>query len=154
MFVSKNVRVVLTATAMIVAVFMAACTHNSVGPSATSPSAAIIAPAAVVNGTWKLQSLTRPDSTTVTIMEPGQFTLELGEDSRIALRVDCNRGTGSYTLTGNTLTVGPLATTKAYCSSAPLDDEYLNALGGESVVAATASTLEVSSRRGTLRFGR
>ncbi len=151
--VSKNVRVARSIVFAIV-VSTAACAHNSGGSSATSPSAPIVDPAAVVNGSWTLQSLTRPDSSTVSITEPGQFTLQLGEDNRVTLRIDCNRGTGSYTLAASTLTIGPLATTKAYCASAPLDNEYLLVLGGQSVVTATQSSLEVSSPRGTLRFGK
>jgi heat shock protein HslJ len=108
-----------------------------------------------VTGSWKLQSLTRPDSTVVNISEPVRFTLEFLEGGRLSLRADCNRGTGGYATNGNTLTVGPVAITKAYCAAtAPLDDEYVRLLGGENVVVADATTLVLSSSQGTLRFGR
>jgi len=129
-----------------------ACERTATGPSSVPNSADISAALGTV-GTWKLQSLTRPDSTTVTISKPDLFTFELLDTSgRIAIRADCNRANGGFTLKGNALSVGLLATTRAYCSSAPLDDEYLRILGGDSVVTVTANSLQLSSARGTLRF--
>lgn len=142
---------VIVAAAVLV---LPACAHNPIEPTPVDPSSAVLASSAVVSGTWSLQSMTRPDSSSVAITQAGQFTLQLGEDSRIALRADCNRATGYYTLIGTTLMVGPLAATKAYCPSAPLDDEYLRMIGGSTVINATATALEISSPRGTLRFGK
>ena len=148
----RNVRVAFLAALAVV--LMTACAHNPVEPTTVGSAPPLVAPAAITTGTWNLQSLTRADSSTVAIAQPGQFTLQLGDDSRILLRADCNRGTGRYTVIGNTLMVGPLAATKAYCGSASLDNEYLQLIGGTTSVSATTTTLQLSSSRGTLLFGR
>jgi heat shock protein HslJ len=153
--VKKCARLVFGLSALAAALSIAACAETVAGPSTVStPSAA--APAAIVAGAWKLQSLTRSDSTTVTVSDPNRFTLEfLDGGTRLAVRADCNRGAGSYTTSTSTLSVGPLAVTKAYCvETAPLDDEYLRVLGGDSVMTMGATSLELSSSRGTLKFGK
>jgi len=144
--VSKNARGLFVTLAVIA---LPACTHNAA--SATAPSAAVVPSAVITSGTWNLQSLAVTGSPVVTTSEE-QFTMRLADDGAIALKVDCNRGAGSYTLSGNTLSVGPLATTKAYCASAPLDDQFLGLISGASVVTANATTLSMSSPRGTLIF--
>jgi heat shock protein HslJ len=146
----KYVRPVRSAVAIALTLSIAACAQTVSSPSMIQD------PLAIVTGGWKLQSLARPDSTVVTVNDPNRFTVEFVDvGSRLALRADCNTGSGTYTASARTLTVGPLAMTRAFCaSSAPFDDEYVRVLGGESLFAATASSLELSSSRGTLRFGR
>jgi len=74
---------------------------------------------------------------------------------RLAARIDCNRGAGSFALNGDTMTIGAMAVTKAYCAeTARVGDLFAGALFGEHVVSATATSLVLSSPRGTLRFGR
>jgi heat shock protein HslJ len=147
---------VLALSALAAALSIAACAETVAGPSTVStPSAAT--PAALVAGVWKLQSLTRSDSTVVEVKEPDRFTLEfLDGSTRVALRVDCNRAAGGYKTSGNTLTVGPaLAMTKAFCAeTADLGDEYVRVLSGDSTVTTSATSLELSSPRGTLKFGK
>jgi hypothetical protein len=45
-----------------------------------------------------------------------------------------------------------MASTQAYCASAPLDGQYLALLGGENVATFDGTTLQLSSPRGTLRL--
>jgi heat shock protein HslJ len=152
--VKQRARLVCSLSALAAAISMAACAETVSGPSTVSP-ASPAAPAAIVAGAWKLQSLTRSDSTVVNVKEPDRFTLEfLDGGSRVALRVDCNRAAGPYTTSGSTLTVGPaLAMTRAFCAeTAALGDEYVRVLSGDSSVTASAASLELSSARGTLKF--
>jgi heat shock protein HslJ len=146
----KHVRRVRSAVTITLILSIAACAQTVSGPSNIQD------PSAIVAGAWKLQSLARPDSTEVTVGDPNRFTLEFVDGgSRLALRADCNSGSGTYTANGRVLTVGPLAMTRAFCgSTAPFDDEYVRVLGGESLFTATASSFELSSSRGTLRFRR
>jgi heat shock protein HslJ len=130
---------------------LAACAQP-IAPSATSPSQAATS-AAALTGAWRLQSLTRPDSTVVPVSEPDRFTVEFVENNRLALRADCNRGFGGFSTNGNTISLGPVAITKAYCGeTAPFDDEYVRLLGGDNVVTVTATSLDLASSRGTLHF--
>ena len=142
------------ALSLVAALSAAACASNPLAPSVTSSSAATTIAAEVVPGVLKLQSLTRADSTTVTISDPQQFTLEFLDNNRVAVKADCNRASGSFTVNGATLTIGPMAVTKAYCGSASLDGEFLSLLGGETVATVSTTSLVLSSARGALRFSR
>jgi len=151
----KSVRSSLTlALSLVAALSAAACASNPLAPSVTSSSAATTIAAEVVPGVLKLQSLTRADSTTVTISDPQQFTLEFLDNNRVAVKADCNRASGSFTVSGATLTIGPMAVTKAYCGSASLDGEFLSLLGGETVATVSTTSLVLASARGALRFSR
>ena len=149
----KHARVAAGLSSLVVAISFAACADSITGPSSTPMSAS--SSAAVVEGTqWKLQSLTRADSTVTTVSDPDRFTLTFNDGNKITVRADCNNAFGGFTANGNAISVGPMASTKAYCSSAPFDGEYLTALSGDSTLAATATTLVMSSSRGRLLFSK
>ena len=120
----------------------------------SSPSSLAQSDVLAPNTTWVLQSLAETGSPEVTIADPSRFTFMLTDDGKLQARADCNRASAGYALTGQTLSVGLMASTRAYCASAPVDGQYLALLGGESVATARGTTLELSSSRGTLRFGR
>jgi heat shock protein HslJ len=101
------------ALSLVAALSAAACASNPLAPSVTSSSAATTIAAEVVPGVLKLQSLTRADATTVTISDPQQFTLEFLDNNRVAVKADCNRASGSFTVNGATLTIGPMAVTES-----------------------------------------
>lgn len=141
--------------ALVAAVSLTACQ----GSSPTAPSASSTTPpggalSIETNAVWKLQSLVRADLSGATINDPSLFTLSLTDDQSLRVRSDCNQASGAYTTSGHTISIGPLAATKAYCGSAPLDTEYLAMLGGENTVSVSGSTLQLSSSRGTLTFTR
>jgi len=142
------------ALGLVSALSVVACANNPLAPSVVSGSQATTIAAEVVPGVLKLQSLTRADATTVTISDPQQFTLEFLDNNRVAVKADCNRASGSFTVNGATLTIGPMAVTKAYCGSASLDGEFLSLLGGETVATVSTTSLVLSSARGALRFSR
>ena len=142
------------ALGLVSAMSVVACANNPLAPSVVSGSQATTIAAEVVPGVLKLQSLTRADATTVTISDPQQFTLEFLDNNRVAVKADCNRASGSFTVNGATLTIGPMAVTKAYCGSASLDSEFLSLLGGETVATVSTTSLVLSSARGALRFSR
>ena len=141
--------------AFIAAMSLTACQGTS--PTAPSPSSTTPPVGALsidTNTVWKLDSLARADAPEATISDPSLFTMALADDKTLQVRSDCNRASGGYTASGSTISIGPLASTKAYCASAPIDSDYLALLGGESTVSISGSTLQLSSPRGTLRFTR
>jgi len=142
------------ALSLVVALLAGACASNPLAPSVTSSGTTTTTAAATIPGLLKLQSLTRADATTVTISDPQQFTLEFLDNNRVAVKADCNRASGSFTVNGSALTIGPMAVTKAYCGSASLDGEFLSLLGGETVATVSTTSLVLSSARGALRFSR
>jgi heat shock protein HslJ len=56
---------------------------------------------------------------------PERYTLEFQPGGMVAVRADCNRGSGSYLLNGDALTFGPLAMTRAMCPPGSKDSEFL-----------------------------
>ncbi len=105
---------------------------------------------------WKwTESLDNNDKAT-TVSEPEKYTIEFKSDGTIALRADCNTGTGSYQLDDNQLTITLGAITLVGCPSASLDRQYLDEL------AEVASylfddqdlILEWKFDSGTMRFSR
>jgi heat shock protein HslJ len=94
------------------------------------------------------------DGSVLPIENPSLFTLMLTDDGKISTRADCNRASGAYRISGNTLSIGPIASTRAYCATAPVDQQFLMLLGGENMVTTSDSALQLSSPRGTLTFGR
>lgn len=54
------------------------------------------------------------------------YTISFGADGRVSARIDCNRGSGTWTTSGiNQLTFGPLATTRAFCGRGSLYDSIV-----------------------------
>ena len=139
--------------ALIAAVSLTACQGSSpTAPSLSSTTPPLGALSIDTNAVWKLQSLARTDASAATINDPSLFTMSLADDKSLQVRSDCNRASGGYTTSGSTISIGPLASTSAYCPSAPIDTQYLALLGGESTVSISGSTLQLSSSRGTLTF--
>ena len=102
--------------------------------------------------TWKLESIERAGSPIIVVPEPEKYTLILGNDGRLTVRADCNQCTSTYSLDGDTLTVGHLACTLVACGSGSLDGSYAAALEGSSSIAISQSHLVVRNSVVTLRF--
>ncbi|TLD44628.1 MAG: hypothetical protein FAZ92_03110 [Accumulibacter sp.] len=92
-----------------------------------------MAPAAsheLAGTSWQLLAIQSMDDAqgTTRVHEPGRFTLEFGRDGRAALRLDCNRGSGTYQVqaaadgSSGTLSFGPIAATRAMCPPPHLDE--------------------------------
>ena len=60
---------------------------------------------------------------------PDRYTLLFQPGGMVAVRADCNGGSGSYALNGDSLSFGPLAMTRAMCPRSK-DADFLAARGG------------------------
>src|SRR5262249_23286517 len=107
-------------------------------------------------GVWRLATLRPAGQTEVTIANPDLFTAEFTAQGRVSLRADCNRCAGGYRAGRTSLTVGPMACTRAYCvATAPLDSTFEALVSGaETWSAPDEQHLEVASAAGRLRFQR
>ena len=103
-------------------------------------------------GSWQLVSATPTGSATIDAGEPGRFTAEFSADGRVSLRADCNRCSGGYSATTSALTVGPMACTRAYCSSAPLDTTFAMLVSDATAWTVTNGRLELRGDSGVLRL--
>jgi heat shock protein HslJ len=79
---------------------------------------------------WRLVEFESSDDAIGVIRpaDPSRYTLSLGTDGRVSMRLDCNRGSGAYEDTptrddGGALSIGPLAVTRAACPDAALADQ-------------------------------
>jgi heat shock protein HslJ len=87
--------------------------------------------------TWVLRSIQSmaDELPTITIQQPKRYLLHFQEDGRLILRLDCNRGTGSWQATpgpssnSGQLTLGPIATTRMFCPPPSLGDRVGRDLG-------------------------
>ena len=77
---------------------------------------------------------------------------EFAANGRVSLRADCNRCSGGYIATTGALTVSPMACTRAYCSSAPLDTTFTMLVGQATVWTASNGSLELRGESGVLRL--
>jgi heat shock protein HslJ len=136
---------------------LTACSQSVTRPSSSDgqsgdPGASAIT---VTDTLWKLQSIERPGSGIVPVSNPDRFTLTLGSDGRMSVRADCNRCFATYSLTGTAFVASQAAAcTRAACSSAPLDSEYVAALTSMTIARTNGNTLEGVSPSAVLRFTR
>ena len=150
-------RLTLFVTSLATGLIVSSCagaTTTALPSSPSSPSSSAQSVMLSTNSMWTLQSLVETGSPEVKIADPSLFTLTLTDDGKVQARADCNRASAGYTLTGQALSVGLMASSMAYCATAPVDRQYLALLAGENVVTASGAALQLSSSRGTLRFVR
>jgi heat shock protein HslJ len=148
----------LFALSLPVALLAGACA--SMDPT-TSPSALLpggdgsvkISASGLEGPTWKLSAFEPSAGTPAAIVNGDRFTARFS-DGRLEVRADCNVGHASYKAGDSTLSVGLMALTRAYCASAPLDTNYVAALGSARSYTVTGSELVVVSERGRLTFKR
>lgn len=90
----------------------------------------------------------------ITVEQPVRYTLEFQADHRLAIRADCNSGMGAWRAELDTMTIGPLALTRAACAAGSLSRTFTGALETVRVwfVRDGALFLELPEARGTLRF--
>ena len=124
----------------------------------TSPSAAADAASALtadqLAGTWTLVSI-QPTGRGEELTPPGAtYTLGFATD-RLSTRADCNSCSAAFTVSGHTLTVGPvLACTRAACPTMAFENVYTTLLSGETTATVSPGKLVLSSDRGQLRFAK
>jgi heat shock protein HslJ len=111
-----------------------------------------IAPTAIRNVTWKLETIERVGAPTVTIPNPELYTLRLEDDGRARVRADCNTCGGRYTLDGGSLRFSDIACTLAFCTLASFDGNYTSALETVRSVSVSGDRLIVTGTGFTLRF--
>ena len=134
-------------------------TACSVPPSSpTSPSAAaggtLNVTVGQLTGSWQLTSIQLPGQAEQAAPAGASYAITF-DNGRLSTRADCNTCSGSFALSGQTLTAGPaLACTRAACPTMAFESVYTSILSGDSTIALSGGALTLSSDRGTLRFAR
>src|SRR5690242_17676401 len=82
----------------------------------TTGLSAQIAPAELGGTSWQLIKFQGGDDTILKPDLPSKYTIGFQADGRVSARIDCNRGSGTWTSTGqNQIQFGPLALTRMMC---------------------------------------
>ena len=124
------------ALALVCALGLAACGENLMGPTD-------------LQGVWRLESMELNGAAAFVPDDPSRFTVEFKSDGTIGLRADCNVCGGSYSLSGENLTAGPLVCTLIACAT-NRGQEFATLIDGTSSLDLDDDELEVESPDGTL----
>ncbi len=76
---------------------------------------------------WAALLKTKPALQSV-VPDPASYTLAFADDGSVAIQADCNRATGTYTLTNDQLVITIGAVTRAACPPGSLSDIMLTSL--------------------------
>ena len=75
---------------------------------------------------WQLVRFQGSDDKLLTPDDRAKYTIAFGTDSSVSVRIDCNRGRGTWRSSGpNQLQFGPLALTRAMCPPGSLHDRIV-----------------------------
>jgi heat shock protein HslJ len=75
---------------------------------------------------WKLLRMQGGDETTIVPGDGSKYTITFGRDGRVTTRVDCNRGSSTWKISGpNQLQFGSWNMTRAKCSPGSLHDRIV-----------------------------
>ena len=119
---------------------IASCGENLMGPSD-------------LQGVWRLESMQPNGAAACEPDDRSRFTVEFKSDGTTGVRADCNVCGGSYSLSGETLTVGPLVCTLIACPT-ERGQEFAALLDGSTSVDGDGDELEIESSDGKLDFTR
>jgi heat shock protein HslJ len=87
-----------------------------------------LAPSDLIGDTWRLVSIVETGTTPVTIDDPAKYTLNFKEDGGLGVKSDCNTCGGPYSLSGNSIEIGPVVCTKVFCGDTSRDTAFTRAL--------------------------
>jgi heat shock protein HslJ len=141
------------------AVSLASCGGSALGPAGpTSPAGptggdVVAQGVQPLVGTWRAVSVTLDGAETL-VPELVTLSAEFRADGRLSLVADCNRCAAGYSATPGTLSVTPMACTRAYCSSAPLDEHFAMLVDGATSWSATEHTLDLHGPSGSVHLQR
>ena len=88
----------------------------------------------------------------VQVPNPEQYTLSLLPDGIYYLKTDCNSGSGSYTLEGNSLNLNTATMTLVACGPDSMDPEFTALITGVKSVTVKDSQLVLYSSEGDTMF--
>jgi para-nitrobenzyl esterase len=111
-------------------------------------------PAELRGTSWRWVGFTSPVES-LTVDQPDRYTLAFIEGDRIALRADCNRGTGPVASpSSGALAIGQLAMTRAKCPPDSLSDRFANDVSRavRFTIRGGELHLELPNDSGVLRF--
>jgi heat shock protein HslJ len=113
-----------------------------------TPAAAPFGQASLIGGGWKLKTMVSADKTVYGPVRQVFYTIRLTADGKVELTADCNSGGGTYTLTGDKLTISPLITTLVGCPEGSVGSQFAQMLSGEHTVSWQGDKLILTAADG------
>jgi|RhiMethySRZTD1v2_1073278.scaffolds.fasta_scaffold07788_5 heat shock protein HslJ len=125
---------------LVLAVGAVACDEDTLGPTP------------ITNVTWKLETVTRVGSATITVPNPDQFTVRFESNNNMAVRADCNSCSGRYSLDGTSVSIGSLACTLIACPTPGVDQLFTAGLENARTATVSGNQMVMTGPDYTLRF--
>ena len=104
--------------------------------------------------TWNWLGSTYNNDAKSEVSMSDDFTITFNEDGSFSGKADCNNFGGSYTLTGNSISIQPGPMTMAMCPQQELADQYLKDLGAAAIFFFQDDNLfiDMMMDSGTMKF--
>ena len=102
---------------------------------------------------WQWQNMVTPVEE-IEISDPENYTFELQEDGNVAVKADCNSGSGTYTIEGNKITIDITSTTLALCEPDSRSDFFFRSLNAAAIYFVEDGLLymDLPADGGTMSF--
>lgn len=101
---------------------------------------------------WEAIGYNNGKQAVTSVVAGAAITANFGKDGQLTGNDGCNDYNGPYKVTGNQISIGPLATTRMACDQALMDQEtqYLAALQSAATYAIEGKVLELRTKDGAL----
>jgi heat shock protein HslJ len=103
---------------------------------------------------WEVISYNNGKQAVTSVLAGSTITAQFGEDGTLSGNSGCNTYNGSYTVTGNRIKIGPLASTRMACGEPAgvmeQEAQYLAALETTATYQIEGTTLELRTTDGAL----
>ena len=125
-FSTTPARWTLLSLAALLAGSIATCTTSTTQPPSPATPPEATSSIALQGTSWRLVQIVYGDGVIRAAIDRSRYTIGFGAEQVLNVRLDCNRGRGSWTSSGpGNLEFGPLALTRAMCSVGSLHDELV-----------------------------
>lgn len=106
--------------------------------------------------TWKWEQTVYNNDTKIVPSDPNKYTFKLQPDEKVDVRVDCNRGGGTYIKKGSNISIDITHTTMAMCPPDSLDGKFLRNLAAVEVYFMKDGYLyfDLKADTGTMKFSK
>jgi heat shock protein HslJ len=104
----------------------------------------------ITTGTWHATAVNNGNAAVSSVPASVDLTATFGTDGQVTGSSGCNTFSGPYTLTGDTISIGPLASTRKACAAdaMTLETQYLTALQASKAVELAPTTLGLRDANG------
>ena len=112
-------------------------------------------PMALVGPTWRVTGINNGMEAVVSTVAGTQVSMIFGDDGRVSGDTGCNMYNGAYTLSGASITFGPLATTRRACLSDDAnrqEQQFLAALANTAVYELNGDRLTFRDNAGATQI--